>query len=150
MKITDLTAGILQVTSTTVFNTNSSVYAHWTYLTQNPSVPGTNPGSSGTTGGGTANPGGSTGNNDYSNIDISEPDPDESNEPVSVEKVKLKSLKNTGKGKLKAAWAWDAYGDGFQDNYRTEKRYYLLCKSKNIPESRRRKTLRALEQCEKA
>ena len=116
-------SGGTQVTSTTVFNTNSSVYAHWTYLTQNPSVPGTNPGSSGTTGGGTANPGGSTGNNDYSNIDISEPDPDESNEPVSVEKVKLKSLKNTGKGKLKAAWAWDAYGDGYQISYSTSSKF---------------------------
>ncbi len=114
-----------QITTSTVFNSNSSVYAHWTYLNTQPApnppvtVPDTNPG---TTGGGSTNTGNS-GNDDYSNIDISEPDPDDTDDPVTVEKVKLKSVKNTGKGKIKAAWVWDAYGDGYQIAYSTTNKF---------------------------
>ncbi len=117
-----------RITTDTVIRSATPAYAHWTYS------PGaaTNPGGSttnGTSGSGTTSGNGSqngNGNNGSSNTDFTvdtDYEEPEDPEPVSVQKIKLKSVKNTGKGKIKAAWTWYPYGDGYQIAYSTSKNF---------------------------
>ena len=108
------------ITTSTDFRSDMSVFAHWTYQPAvnppvNPPVTDTNTGNSGST---------NTGSTDVS-------EPDDIDEAPSVEKTKLKNLKNTGKGKLKVYWKWNPYGDGYQIAYSTNK-YFPSSKTKRI------------------
>lgn len=107
------------VTADTVFRSNSTVYAHWTTAQNSSSSnpPATNPGNgntnNGTTGNGNinnSNPGGNT-------------DPDDYDEPISVQRVKLKSLANNPVRRIKVKWRWYPYGDGYQIAYSTSKNF---------------------------
>lgn len=119
------------ITINTVFNYNGAVYAHWTYApnnsTSNPSV---TPPTDGTTNNGNTNNGstnngntnnGSTNNGNTNNG--SSVDTDHDFEPISVERVKLKSVKNNPPRRMKVKWTWYAYGDGYQIAYSTNKNF---------------------------
>lgn len=111
------------VTENTVFNSNGTVYAHWTYTqnntTNNPVVP---PANNGNTNNGNTNNGSSSSNTDEENNDY---------EPISVQRIKLKSVKNTPPRRMKVRWNWYAYGDGYQIAYSTNK-YFSSGKTKKI------------------
>ncbi len=114
-------SGGSQVTLSTVFHSNSSIYAHWTSLQPAADVPVTDSPANNNTNNNSSNNGNINSGTDSS---YTEPeDIDDIDEPVSVKKVRLKSVKNTGKGKIKAKWSWDAYGDGYQIAYSTTKKF---------------------------
>ncbi len=109
------------ITANTVFRSNSTLYAHWTYQdTSNPSV--TPP----TTGG--SNNGSSNNTNTGNSGSYEE---EENDEPISVQRIKLKSLKNIKVRKIKVKWNWYAYGDGYQIAYSTNKNF-AASKTKRI------------------
>ncbi len=113
-----------RITTDTPIRAATPAYAHWTYSPANAVNPGgsTNNGSNGSNNGSQGGTGSSgSSNNDFSvDVDYDEP---EDTEPISVKKIKLKSVKNTGKGKIKAAWTWYPYGDGYQIAYSTSKNF---------------------------
>lgn len=115
-----------RITTDTIIRAATPAYAHWSYNPATATNPGgsTNTGTSGNSGNGSTNTGtGSNGssNNDFS-VDVNYEEPEDT-EPVSVKKIKLKSVKNTGKGKIKVAWNWYSYGDGYQIAYSTSKSF---------------------------
>jgi len=116
--------GGTMVTADTVFRSNSTVYAHWTYAqnssTSNPAV--TNPGS-GTVNNGNTNNGIANNGNTNNSSSSSNTDPDYYDEPISVQKVKLKKVTNKPVRKIKVKWTWYAYGDGYQIAYSTKKNF---------------------------
>ena len=75
----------------------------------------------GTANGGTVNNGSSDSRNSY----------EDDYEPVSVKKIKLKSVTNSPVRKIKVRWNWYAYGDGYQIAYSTNK-YFASNKTKRI------------------
>lgn len=120
-----------QINTNTVFQANGTVYAHWTAagssVPSNPVItpPGNgsanNGAAGGTTNGGTGSNGSSDNGNSY----------EDDYEPVSVKKIKLKSVTNTPVRKIKVRWNWYAYGDGYQIAYSTNK-YFASNKTKRI------------------
>ncbi len=116
-----------QINTNTVFQANGTVYAHWTATNSSvPSNPVVTPPSNGNTNNGTAN--GGTVNNGSSDSSNSYED---DYEPVSVKKIKLKSVTNSPVRKIKVRWNWYAYGDGYQIAYSTNK-YFASNKTKRI------------------
>lgn len=117
------------VTTDTQFHANSPVYAHWTYspgyTDNNNTNNGNTANNNGTVNNNNGNMNNGTVNNDIqnNNSSSSSSDDDDLDEPVSVNKVKIKSVKNTGKGKIKVAWKWDAYADGYQIAYSQKKNF---------------------------
>lgn len=88
-----------RISSSTVFDADSTVYAHWTRITsQEPTAPST-PLAPTTP----SDPVIDTGNNGN--------DPGAS---VSVKKVQVKSAKNSGKGKIKVKWNFSVANKGYQ------------------------------------
>lgn len=78
--------GGTKITTSTIFNENTTVYAHWTTEKQPYDNTGTD-------------------------------------EKVSVEKVKLESVKSPSKGKMKVSWEWYVSGDGYQIAYSKNKKF---------------------------
>lgn len=120
---TDPVNGAL-ITINTVFNYNGAVYAHWTYAPNNStSNPAVTPPTDGTTNSGNTNNGSSNNGNTNNGGSSSTVDTDHDFEPISVERVKLKSVKNNPPRRMKVKWTWYAYGDGYQIAYSTNKNF---------------------------
>ncbi len=120
---TDPNNGTL-ISTNTVFNFNGAVYAHWTYApNSSTSNPGTTPPTNGNTNNGNTNNGNTNNGNSNNGSSGGTVDEEHDFEPISVERVKLKSIKNTPPRRMKVKWVWYAYGDGYQIAYSTNKKF---------------------------
>lgn len=113
------------ITVDTVFRSNSTVYAHWTATQNNGTsnsttpAPGNTNTNNGTSNNGTVN----NGNTSSGSSSSSGSDSYDYEEPVSVQRVKLKSITNNPPRRMKVKWRWYAYGDGYQIAYSTSKNF---------------------------